>query len=45
LFENILDVLDLPTFEKIKWQVFYAVLPLRLVIHRKKKTIKKRFNR
>jgi glycosyltransferase involved in cell wall biosynthesis len=44
LFETLLNVLDLPTFEKMKWQVFYAVLPLRLVIHRKKKALKKRFN-
>lgn len=44
LFKNILDVLDLPTFEKWKWQGFYFVLPLRLVIHRKKKALKRRFN-
>lgn len=44
LFETLLNVLDLPTFEKIKWQVFYVVLPLRLVIHRKKKVLKRRFN-
>ena len=41
LFENILNVLDLPTFEKLKWQCFYAVLPLRLVIHRNKESHKK----
>lgn len=44
LFENILNVLDLTTFEKVKWQFFYAVLPFRLVVHRKKKSIKRRFN-
>jgi glycosyltransferase involved in cell wall biosynthesis len=44
LVKNILDVLDLTTFEKWKWQLFYFVLPLRLVIHRKKKTLKRRFN-
>lgn len=44
LFENILDVLDLPTFEKVKWQFFYTVLPLRLIIHRNKKAVKSRFN-
>lgn len=44
LFETLLNVLDLPTFEKLKWQFFYAVLPLRLVIHRKKKAIKGKFN-
>lgn len=42
LFRNILNVLDLPTFEKLKWQLFYAILPLRLVIHRKKKALKRR---
>jgi glycosyltransferase involved in cell wall biosynthesis len=44
LFENILNVLDLTTFEKVKWQFFYAVLPFRLVVHKKKKSIKRRFN-
>jgi len=44
LFERILNVLKLTTFQKMKWQIFYAVLPLRLVIHRKKKAIKKRLN-
>jgi len=44
LFEKILNTLKLTTFEKMKWQFFYAVLPLRLVIYRKKKSIKKRFN-
>lgn len=44
LFENILNILELPTFEKMKWQLFYAVLPLRLAIHRNKKVLKRRFN-
>lgn len=44
LFQTLLNVLDLPTFEKWKWQFFYFVLPLRLVIHRKKKALKRRFN-
>lgn len=44
LFKNILNILELPTFEKMKWQLFYVVLPLRLVIHRKKKALKRRFN-
>jgi glycosyltransferase involved in cell wall biosynthesis len=44
LFETLLNVLDLPTFEKLEWRFFYFVLPLRLVIHRKKKDIKRRFN-
>jgi glycosyltransferase involved in cell wall biosynthesis len=42
LFENILNVLDLPTFEKLKWQIFYAVLPLRLRLYRLRNTIKKK---
>lgn len=44
LYENILNTLELPTFEKIKWRIFYAVLPFRLVIHRNKKTIKRKYN-
>ncbi len=44
LFKNILNILELTTFEKMKWQLFYAVLPLRLKIHRKKKTLKRKFN-
>jgi glycosyltransferase involved in cell wall biosynthesis len=44
LFKNILYILDLPTFEKLKWQFFYTVLPLRLIIHRNKKAVKSRFN-
>lgn len=42
LFENILDVLDLPTVEKLKWQIFYFVLPFRLRIYRLRKVIKKK---
>lgn len=37
LFETVLNALDLPTFEKLGWQFFYAVLPLRLKLHRIKK--------
>jgi glycosyltransferase involved in cell wall biosynthesis len=44
LFKKILNTLELTTFEKIQWRIFYAVLPFRLVIHRKKKAIVKRFN-
>jgi len=43
LFRNILNVLDLPTFEKVKWQLFYAILPLRLRVHRIKKELKRRW--
>ena len=42
LFENILNVLNLPTFEKLYWQLFCAILPLRLPIHRIKKGLKSR---
>lgn len=42
LFETLLNVLDLPTFEKLKWKVFYAVLPLRLKLYRYRKTFKKK---
>lgn len=44
LFKNILNTLELTTFEKLQWQFFYTVLPLRLMLHRKKKAIKKSFN-
>jgi glycosyltransferase involved in cell wall biosynthesis len=43
LFERILNVLKLTTFEKLKWQFFYKILPARLWLHRKKKALKKRF--
>jgi glycosyltransferase involved in cell wall biosynthesis len=43
LFKNILTILELPTFEKIKWQIFYVILPFRLKWHRKRKSIKTRF--
>ena len=41
LFNAILNVLDLPTFEKLKWQFFYYTYPLRLPIYKMKKKIKK----
>ncbi|MBF4470301.1 glycosyltransferase family 2 protein [Flavobacterium sp. HJJ] len=42
LFENILKIFDLPTSEKLKWQLFYTTLPLRLFVYRiKKKVLKK----
>jgi glycosyltransferase involved in cell wall biosynthesis len=42
LFKNILYALDLPIFEKLKWQVFYAVLPLRLRLYRMRKAMIKK---
>jgi len=41
LFNQILNSLQLPTFEKIKWQIFYKILPLRLWFFGKWKKIKK----
>ena len=37
LFKNILNTAEFGTFEKIKWQLFYLILPLRLQLHRIKK--------
>ncbi|KUO69203.1 MAG: glycosyl transferase family 2 [Lutibacter sp. BRH_c52] len=42
VFKKILNILELPTFEKIKWQIFYAILPLRLNIYRMNKALKKK---
>lgn len=42
LFENILNILYLSTFKKIKWKLFYTTLPLRFFVYRiKKKVLKK----
>lgn len=41
LFKNILNSLELPTFEKLKWQIFYALLPFRLRLYQMKKAINK----
>lgn len=40
LYENIINTLELPTFEKLKWKVFYTMLPLRLMLYRLRKSIK-----
>lgn len=40
LFETLLNVLDLPTFEKMEWRIFYFLLPFRLVLYRRLKLIK-----
>ncbi len=42
LFKGIVNVLELSIFEKLKWQLFYTVLPLRLKLHRMKKSIGKK---
>jgi len=39
LFTEILSKLELLTSEKIKWQIFYATLPLRLIVYRLKKNL------
>lgn len=44
LNKKILNILELPIFEKLKWQFFYTVLPMRLAIHKRKKSLKKIFN-
>jgi glycosyltransferase involved in cell wall biosynthesis len=41
LFYQILKILELPAFEKLKWKFFYDTLPLRLSCYKMKKVIKK----
>jgi len=41
LFNQILKIVELPTFEKRKWQLFYKTLPLRLWFFGKWKKMKK----
>ena len=41
LFEQIINAMQLSKIEKIKWQIFYALLPLRLRIYGFKKMFKK----
>ena len=41
LFNQILNIVELPTFEKLKWQLFYGTLPLRLSVYKLKKEIQK----
>lgn len=45
LFESVLNVMELPTFEKLKWRFFYAVLPLRLELYKIRKVMNKSFDR
>lgn len=40
LFHSIIDCLTIKGYQKLKWQVFYHVLPLRLMMYRVKKRIK-----
>ncbi|WP_417961426.1 glycosyltransferase family 2 protein [Flavobacterium sp. LB1P62] len=41
LFNAVLSVLELPKFEKLKWQLFYIVLPVRLWFYGIWKKLKK----
>lgn len=41
LFERIINTLDLPKFEELKWRLFYAHLPLRLYLYGIWKRVKK----
>jgi len=43
LINNILRILNLTRFEKIKWRLFYYVLPFRLWFYGNSKWIKKRY--
>lgn len=44
LFEQIVSIIQLPYLEKIKWQLFYFSLPLRLFLFGKWKKIKKMYS-
>jgi hypothetical protein len=39
LFMKIMMTLDLSSLEKVQWQIFFKLLPFRLIIHKHKKTI------
>jgi glycosyltransferase involved in cell wall biosynthesis len=41
LFAQIIILLELSIFEKIKWQFFYSTFPLRLSVYKLKKTFRK----
>ncbi|MFV8342095.1 glycosyltransferase family 2 protein [Flavobacterium sp. XS2P39] len=41
LFKAVLSVLELPIFEKLKWQLFHWTLPLRLSLYKRKKQLKR----
>ncbi|SHG30363.1 Glycosyltransferase involved in cell wall bisynthesis [Flavobacterium fluvii] len=42
LFNAILNVMDLSTFEKLKWQLFYLFYPIRLPFYKIKKALQKK---
>jgi len=39
LFMKIMKILDLSSLEKVQWQIFFKLLPFRLIIHKNKKII------
>ncbi|MBQ0908406.1 glycosyltransferase family 2 protein [Flavobacterium sp. F-328] len=41
LFTQIITLLELSIFERIKWQFFYSTFPLRLSVYKLKKTFRK----
>jgi glycosyltransferase involved in cell wall biosynthesis len=41
LFNQILNIVELSTFKKLKWQLFYITLPLRLSVYKLKKETQK----
>jgi glycosyltransferase involved in cell wall biosynthesis len=44
LYETVLNVMELTTFEKLKWQLFYRALPLRFELYKLKKRMNKRLS-
>ncbi|RTZ08646.1 glycosyltransferase family 2 protein [Flavobacterium sp. GSP6] len=42
LFSKIIIILDLSQYKKLKWQLFYVLLPLRLTVYKLKKRIIKK---
>lgn len=40
LFDTLLNIMELSAFEKIKWQLFYTLLPFRLRLYKMKKSMK-----
>lgn len=41
LFTQIIDILELPIYERVRWYLFYGLLPLRLSVYKFKKAFKK----
>ncbi|MCF8321926.1 MAG: glycosyltransferase [Flavobacterium sp.] len=40
LFKNMIDTLELTKFEKLKWNLFYSILPLKLRFYKIKKLLR-----